>query len=95
MDLVGGLDRILQLRPVEAEYNGQDGTPTGLRVASFIAQEVQPVLPYAVSSHGGTRPRSRRAADRDRTYLDLNMHEVLMHLVLAVQQLAAMIPPPA
>ena len=89
--LAGGLAKILALRPVEAQYNGEDGTPDGLRIASFIAQDVAPVLPHAVSSHDGT------VADGDgkRTetkILDLNMHEILMHLVLAVQELAGMKP---
>jgi hypothetical protein len=85
-DLVGGLDIIRRLRPIECEYNGCGGLPEGMRTLSFIAQEVREVLPGAVSSHRG-KLREDDAEETD--ILDFNMHEVLMHLVLAVKQLAA------
>jgi hypothetical protein len=83
-DLEGGLDVISQLRPVVAEYNGVDNTPDGGRVVSFIAQEVAKILPACVTSHKG-----KLSEDGEETDLyDLNIHEILMHLVLAVKQLA-------
>jgi hypothetical protein len=83
-DLEGGLDVIAQLRPVVAEYNGADNTPKGQRVVSVLAQEVAKILPNCVTSHKG-----KLSEDGEETDLyDLNIHEILMHLVLAVKQLA-------
>jgi hypothetical protein len=85
-DLVGGLDVITKLRPIEAEYNGAGGMPEGRRVVSFLAEEVRQILPGCVSSYRG----KLQAADTQETdILDFNIHEVLMHLVLAVKQLGA------
>jgi hypothetical protein len=83
-DLEGGLDVIAQLRPVVAEYNGVDNTPDGGRVVSFIAQEVAKILPNCVTSHKGKLKEDGEETD----LYDLNIHEILMHLVLAVKQLA-------
>lgn len=85
-DLAGGLAVIEALRPVEAEYNGLHNTPEGQRVVSFLAHEIAQVLPGTVSSHRGKlHPDDAEETD----ILDFNLHEVLIHLVLAVQQLAA------
>ena len=83
-DLQGGLEVIGKLRPIEAEYNGLGGTPKDERVVSFIAQEIQTVLPGTVSkSLGKLSPEDLE----DTEILGVNIHEVLMHLVLAVKQL--------
>ena len=82
-DLEGGLEIINKLHPVEAEYNGLGGMPKGQRVVSFIAQEIAKILPTTVSSY-----KSVLADGVEDDVLDFNMHEVLMHLVLAVQQLS-------
>ena len=84
-DLVGGLDIIKRLRPIEAEYNGLCGTPEGQRVVSFLAEEIREVLPGTVKS---TRGKLRKDDAEETDILNLNIHEVLMHLVLAVKQLA-------
>jgi hypothetical protein len=84
-DLAGGLEIIERLHPVEGEYNGMDGTPEGHRVVSFLAEEIREILPGCVSSHRG-KLRETDAGETD--ILDFNIHEVLMHVVLAVQQLA-------
>jgi hypothetical protein len=81
--LAGGLDIIRALEVIEAEYNGEDGTPKGARVVSFDAAKVRALIAHAVTSHRG------RIAGARTDVLDLNIHEILMHLVLAVQQLAA------
>jgi hypothetical protein len=81
--LEGGLSVIRQLQAIEAEYNGEDGTPDGLRVVSFAADKVRAIVPHAVTSHKG------RLAGVAADVLDLNIHEILMHLVVAVQQLDA------
>lgn len=74
-DLEGGLSVINQLRPTEAEYNGQSGTPKGRRVVSVIAEEVRKVLPHTVTEDSEGN-------------LGFNVHEVIFHLILAVQQLS-------
>ena len=84
-ELVGGLDIIKRLRPMEAEYNGMNGTPDGGRVLSFLAEEIRDILPGTVTSHRG-KLREDDAEETD--ILDFNLHEVLIHLVLAVKQLA-------
>jgi hypothetical protein len=83
--LEGGLPVISQLNPVEAEYNGLAETPRGQRIVSFLADELMKVLPATVSWH----PAKLQPADGAETMvLDINIHEVLMHLVLAVQQIS-------
>lgn len=73
-DLEGGISVINRLRPVEGEYNGLAHTPVGGRAVGFIAQEVEAILPQCV-------------ARDDNGVLSLNIHEILIHLVLAVQQI--------
>jgi hypothetical protein len=74
-DLEGGMDVIKRLRAIEAEYNGLAHTPVGGRAVGFLAQEVEKVLPQCVIRD-------------DNGILALNIHEILIHLVLAVQQLS-------
>ena len=84
-DLAGGLEVIQQLHAIQAEFNGLGGLPAGQRIVGFLADEVQLVLPGCV----GSSPRKLHASDPESTdLLDLNIHEILIHLVLAVQQLA-------
>jgi len=80
--LSGGLDIIRALEVIEAEYNGEDATPKGKRVVSFDAAKVRALVPNAVTSHKG------RIGGQATDVLDLNIHEIMMHLILAVQQLA-------
>jgi uncharacterized protein YaiE (UPF0345 family) len=75
-DLSGGLSVINQLRPIEAEFNGLGGTLVGSRAVGFLAQEVQKVLPQCVTRDSNG-------------VLGLNIHEVLIHAVLAIKQLQA------
>jgi hypothetical protein len=88
-DLVGGLEIIKRLRPIEAEYNGLLGLPEGERITGFLAQEIREILPGTVKTHRG-KLRKEDAEETD--ILDLNIHEVLIHLILAVKQLAALVP---
>ena len=73
--LTGGLSIINQLRPTEAQYNGRGGTPDGQRVVSLIAEEVREILPHTVTEDANGN-------------LGFNVHEVIHHLILAVQQLS-------
>jgi hypothetical protein len=85
-DLVGGLPIINALHAVEAEYNGLGGMRAGQRVVGFLAEEIRDVLPHTV---GTFRAKLHAGDDQDTELLDFNLHEVLIHLILAVQQLAA------
>src|SRR5215471_13503224 len=83
--LDGGLAVINQLRPVESEHNGLAGTTAGTRMISLIAQEARQVLPGTVTSHRG---RLHPDDTEESEILDFNPHEILFHLILAVQQLS-------
>jgi hypothetical protein len=85
-DLTGGLDIITRLHPIECEYNGLHGTPEGQRITGFLADEIREILPGTVKSHRG---KLRETDQQETDILDFNLHEVLIHLVLAVKQLAA------
>jgi hypothetical protein len=83
--LKGGLPIIEQIHPVDAEYNGLHGTKQGARVVSVVVEELRKILPGCVPSHKG----KLRATDTEETeILDFNSHEILFHLILAVQQLS-------
>ena len=85
-DLQGGLEVIGKLRPISAEFNGLGGTPEGERIVGFLAQELQEILPYTV----GSKPGKLREEDlEDTQLLDVNLHECLMHAILAIKQLKA------
>jgi hypothetical protein len=83
--LEGGLSVIDQIVPVEAEYNGLNGTPEGQRVVSVVVEELKKILPGCCPSHKG----KLRETDTEETEIgDFNSHEILFHLILAVQQLS-------
>jgi hypothetical protein len=83
--LEGGLTIVDRLTPIVAEYNGKAGTPEGTRVVSFEPKRLREVLPYAVSSITGKLDPD----DEEETeILGVNTHEILFHVILAVQQLA-------
>jgi hypothetical protein len=88
-ELVGGLDIIKRLRPIEAEYNGMHHLPEGHRITGFLAEEIRDILPGTVTSHRG---KLREEDEEETEILDFNIHEVLIHLILAVKQLAAKLP---
>ena len=83
--LEGGLAIINQLKPTEAEYNGAAGTQPGSRVVSLDPREVREVLPHTVTAHRG---RLNPEDPEETEILHFNPHEVLFHLILAVQQLS-------
>lgn len=53
MPFTDGLNVIKQMRTVRYTYNGLGGTPKGLEGIGVIAQELQPVAPYMVTTHKG------------------------------------------
>jgi len=82
--LQGGMPIIDEIVPMEAEYNGLANTPKGHRVVSVVAEELRKILPGCVPSHRGKLdPKDKEDTD----ILDFNSHEILFHLILAVQQL--------
>jgi hypothetical protein len=82
--LEGGLEIVNQLEPIVAEYNGKAHTPDGGRVVSFEPKQLREILPHAVSSTMGKLDPD----DSEETeILGVNTHEILFHLILAVQQL--------
>jgi hypothetical protein len=55
-------------------------------MVSLLAEEVQKVLPHTVYSKKG---KLRETDEEDTDILYFNPHEVIFHLILAVQQLSA------
>ena len=83
--LEGGMPVIDALEPIVAEYNGLASTPEGCRVVSFDPDKLAPVLPEAVK----TVRRKLHPEDEEETDIKgVNNHEVIFHLILAVQQLS-------
>lgn len=83
--LEGGINIIELLEPIEAEYNGNAQTPDGSRVVSFDPEKLRRILPGAVSS---VRAKLRPEDEDETDIQGITTHEVIFHLVLAVQQLA-------
>jgi len=79
--LEGGLAVIDRIEPIEAEYNGAAGTTPGARVVSVDPAKVREVLPHTVTS------RRAMLGGEETDVLSFNPHELLFHLILAVQQL--------
>lgn len=48
-----GLDAVLALRPVRFRYNGVEGLPSDTTQVGLIAQEVEQVAPYMISTKDG------------------------------------------
>jgi hypothetical protein len=85
-DYATGLAAILQLQPRTFVYNGNGGSPAGLRGYGFIADEIAPVMPETV----GVRAGKLDAADEDETDIQtLDQSNLILALVNAVKELAA------
>jgi len=82
--LEGGLPIIKQIVPVEAQYNGLNGTPAGTKVVSVIVEELKKILPGCVPSHRG---KLRETDEHETEILDFDNHEIHFHMILAVQEL--------
>jgi hypothetical protein len=88
--LAGGLAVINQLRPVAAEWNGLGGHKSGERVVSLVAQELEKILPGTIVPY---KAKLRKSVDgewgnEETELLSYDPTEIIMHLILAVQQLA-------
>jgi hypothetical protein len=86
VDYGAGLAAILALRPVQFEYNGCAGTTDGAVGFGYIADEVAPVLPEAVTTRR-TKLHPDDADDVDLQILDTS--NVTLALVNAVKTLEA------
>lgn len=84
-DLSGGLPIIQRLRPVEYEWNGLAGREAGQRAVAIVAQELKEVLPHCVYP---VRVKLRPEDEEPQDVLAYEPTEIVMHLVLAVQQLS-------
>jgi hypothetical protein len=82
----GDMDVIRKLNPIVGEYNGKAGTPNGTRVVSFDAEELQKLISYAVTS---TRRKLNSEDAEETDILGVNIHEVLFHMLRAIQKLDA------
>jgi hypothetical protein len=82
--VIGGIPVIERLRPITAEWNGLAGTQAGKRLTSVIAQDLQAVIPDAVSPY---RAKLRPEDDEDVELLGLEPMAITAHLILAIQQL--------
>lgn len=84
-DYATGLAAILQLQPRTFVYNGNGGSPAGLRGYGFIADEIAPVMPETV----GVRAGKLAATDEDETDIQtLDQSNLILALVNAVKELA-------
>ena len=81
--LEGGMKVIAALEPIEAEFNGNALTPEGSRVVSFDPEKLSKILPHSVSS---VRAKLRSEDVEETDIQNVNIHEVIFHLILAVQQ---------
>jgi hypothetical protein len=83
--LTGGLSVIEQLRPVRAEWNGLGYRTAGQPVISVIAQDLQQVIPDAVSTY---RNRLRPDDSDDVELLAIDSMALVSYLILSVQELS-------
>jgi hypothetical protein len=80
----GGLEALLALEPIWFRYNGRGGIrPTGQEHIGLLAQAVQTVLPYLVSTQPGTLDYGGPATD----LLTLDDHPLIYLLLNAVKAL--------
>jgi hypothetical protein len=80
----GGMEIIRKLQPVVSEYNGKAGTPEGGRVVSLDPVKLREVVPHAVSS---VKMKLSADDEEETDVLGVNNHEVIYHMLLAIQQI--------
>jgi hypothetical protein len=77
-----GLETLLGLRPVQYEYNGENGTPEGMRGVGLIAQEAQAVY------SGFVRTAPGNIAGLDMDVLFTNTGDLAWMMVNAFQEIS-------
>jgi hypothetical protein len=82
VDVTGGLNKILALRPVEFDYKENDKHEVG-----FIAQEYQQVLPDQVATHVANQAE-KQWVDEDGMVMGITQN-LVPYLVKAIQELKA------
>jgi len=83
-----GLNEIIQLNPVEYELNGKANTINGAKGIGLIAQEVQPIIPEAVTGYYGKLNQD----DESDTYLyNINTHSFFFMFINAFKEQQAII----
>jgi hypothetical protein len=83
-DLAGGLPLIGRLKPKEFRYNGCANLSAGLRGVSLIAQDLQEISAVSVRTW---RAKLHPDDEEETDLLNYDPTEIVMHLVLAIQQL--------
>jgi len=82
----GDIEVVRKLDPIVAEYNGRAGTPDGMRVVSFDPEKLREICPQVVTSvRRKLNPEDKQETD----VLGVNLHELIFHMLRAVQQLDA------
>jgi hypothetical protein len=77
-----GLDVLTKVKPVWFEYNGEAGMPTNKTYVGVIAQQMQKIAPYMVSSFTYQDTTGKKAE-----YLDYDPNALTYILVNAVQEI--------
>lgn len=81
---VDGLAVLMALKPVVFRYNGQGGIPASNEEhIGFLAQDIQQIAPYMVTSH----PGKLRPDGEETDILTLNTHALVHILTNTVQEL--------
>ncbi len=89
---VDGLAVLRQLNPVTYELNGKAGLPAGVTGIGLIAQDAEPVIPYAI----GTYKAKLNPDDAEETDIyNLNASSLTYVLINAVKDLIAQTVQPA
>jgi len=74
-----GLDLVRQINPIWFRYNGMNGITDTARFAGIIAQEIEKIAPYMIST--------TKSAERDGTsYLTYDANSMMYILINAVKE---------
>ncbi|MEM8897224.1 MAG: tail fiber domain-containing protein [Bacteroidota bacterium] len=80
-----GLEKLMKVNPIRYKYNGKMGLSTKEEYVGIIAQELQPIFPYMISSFQG----KLEEGDTDPTeLLEFDASSLTFVLVNAVKELA-------
>lgn len=83
---IKGLAEILQVNPIEYEYNGKANTPLGFKGISIIAQELQPVFPECISTR---KDKLEKTDEVETDILTYDSSALIYALINAVKELSA------
>jgi len=83
-----GLDAILQLNPIEYDYNGLAGFKEGYGGIGIIAQQVKPIIPETISTY---KAKLNVTDDEETTLLNFNPHALTFMFINAFKEQQAII----